>query len=92
MKKTKYAKQWEQVQEHIDTLRESTERVHMTEYDIQQIRTELRRLGHEKVNTCPFEDLIRRVNYLETTNNDLTNRIVRLEDEVQDLNKRSETN
>lgn len=57
----------------------------MNPYEISRINGELRRLDRTKVNTCPFEDLMNRVNYLETTNNDLVQRVRRLEDEVQRL-------
>lgn len=57
----------------------------MTPYEKHQIWNEMRRLDRVKVNTCPFEDLMNRVNYLETTNNDMKQSIVRLEHEVQRL-------
>lgn len=63
----------------------------MTPYDKHQIWTELRRLRHEKVNTCPFKDLMNRVNYIESTNNDLINRVARLEDEIYRLDNESAT-
>lgn len=54
----------------------------MTPYEKHQIWGELKRLDRDKVNTCPFQDLMNRVNYMETTQNDMLQTIRRLEDEV----------
>lgn len=55
----------------------------MTPYDKNQIWTELKRLQRVKIDLCPFKDLMHRVNDLETTNNDLRNRVRSLEDDIQ---------
>lgn len=55
----------------------------MTPFEKNQIWNELKDLRRNKVGRCAFEDLMKRVNYLETTNNDLINRVRSLEDDIQ---------
>ena len=55
-----------------------------------QLWDEVQRVHATKVGMCAFKDLMNRVNYLETTNNDLINTVRRLEDELQELHHAAE--
>lgn len=57
----------------------------MTPHDKRIIWDELKRLERDKANTCPVKEMSNRINYLETTLNDMRQDIVRLLSDVQDL-------
>ncbi len=59
-------------------------------HQIALIWHELKKLRKNKTNICAFQDLMNRVNYLETTQNELIQTVRRLEDELQELSRRAD--